>query len=91
MSFVTKFCRVCGAEYEACKTPNTENVFRWRDVACSKECGAEYLKRVLASRSGVNEREVEDIQDIPEMDDGFELEEESDDEESEDYTSEFGE
>lgn len=50
----TKVCRVCGRTYEACHTANTANIFRWRDVACSPECGAEYLRRVLLSRETNN-------------------------------------
>lgn len=46
----TKICKVCGAEYEACRTPNPQQIFRWRDVACCPEHGAIYLKRVLLSR-----------------------------------------
>lgn len=53
MSGKTKICRVCGREYIACKTPNTESVFRWKDVACSRECGAEYLRRVLVARDEI--------------------------------------
>ena len=55
--FIRK-CRVCGAEYEACKTPNPNHVFRWQDVACSPEHGQEYLQRILASRSGSTDVET---------------------------------
>lgn len=47
----TKICKVCGKSYEACRTPNTTGSFRWRDVACSRECGAEYLRRIMMSRA----------------------------------------
>lgn len=50
MAKVTKICRVCGKQYEACHTPNTTGVFRWRDVACSIECGRIYLERIEKSR-----------------------------------------
>lgn len=50
MAKVTKTCRVCGKQYEACHTPNTTGVFRWRDVACSIECGRIYLERIEESR-----------------------------------------
>lgn len=46
-----KICRVCGKSYDACKTPNITGGFRWRDVACSPECGAEYLRRVMEARA----------------------------------------
>ena len=52
MAIGTKVCKVCGKEYEACRTlrPNLNNEFRWQDVACSPEHGAEYLRRVLVAR-----------------------------------------
>lgn len=43
-------CKVCGARYEACRTPNTLGVFRWRDVACCKEHGQIYLESVMEAR-----------------------------------------
>lgn len=50
----TKVCRVCGAKYEACKSIRTGgNVFNWREVACSPECGEKYLRMVEMSRKGV--------------------------------------
>jgi len=47
-----KKCRICGKEYEGCKTAinNYDGVFRWQEVACCPEHGAEYLARVLAAR-----------------------------------------
>lgn len=47
----TAKCRVCGKEYTPCRTIAVNGVFRWQAVACSPECGAEYLKRIEASRS----------------------------------------
>lgn len=48
----TKKCRVCGKEYEACRSIKTgDTVFNWREVACSPECGKVYLQRVMASRT----------------------------------------
>ena len=49
-----KVCRVCGKEYKACHSaaPNVKGEFRWKEVACSPECGEIYLSRVIASRSG---------------------------------------
>lgn len=44
-------CRVCGKEYEPCRTAiKNPNVFHWQEVACSPECGARYLQRVRDSR-----------------------------------------
>lgn len=58
MARVMKTCRVCGKQYEACHTPNTSGVFRWRDVACSRECGSIYLERVMASRKPQNDADA---------------------------------
>lgn len=47
-------CRICGKEYEACRNSKRINgVFRWQDVACCVEHGAEYLAQIRASRAGV--------------------------------------
>lgn len=45
-------CRVCGKEFTPCRTPNPNGMFRWREVACSFECGQEYLQRVMEARLG---------------------------------------
>ena len=48
----TKICRVCGKEYQACTTNRlTPGVFRWKDVACTPECGQEYFRRIMESRN----------------------------------------
>lgn len=52
MSSTFKKCRVCGKEYEACRSANRgDSVFRWREVACSPECGAIYLNQINESRN----------------------------------------
>lgn len=52
MSSTMKKCRVCGKEYEACRSANRgDSVFRWREVACSPECGAIYLNQINESRN----------------------------------------
>lgn len=44
-------CRVCGQPYMGCRSTNVEpGVFRWKEVACSIECGDEYLRRIIESR-----------------------------------------
>lgn len=44
-------CRVCGKAYEPCRTANRNpKVFHWQEVACSPECGAIYLQRIVESR-----------------------------------------
>lgn len=53
MATAVKKCRVCGKSYEACRTmmKGAAGVFRWQEVACSPECGAEYLRRVTEARN----------------------------------------
>ena len=44
-------CRVCGKEYPACHSLRRgDTTFRWQEVACSPECGAEYLRQINISR-----------------------------------------
>lgn len=47
---VTKKCKVCGKEFEACDTPPSAGVYNWRAVCCSPACGTIDLRRQLASR-----------------------------------------
>lgn len=52
MPTTRKTCRVCGKEYEACHTAKRETSgFRWQEVACSPECGSEYLRQVTEARN----------------------------------------
>lgn len=52
MATAIKVCRVCGKEYEACRTlKRVAGVFRWQEVACSPECGSIYLAKIEASRA----------------------------------------
>ncbi len=55
MPTVTKICKVCGKEYPYCKTDRPGGMFRWQDVACSPECGAEYFRLVAISRGELAE------------------------------------
>lgn len=51
MATAIKKCRVCGKPYEACHTiKHIAGVFRWQEVACSKECGSIYLAKIEESR-----------------------------------------
>lgn len=50
MAYAVKKCKVCGKSYEACHTPNPTGMFRWFDVACSRECARIYFERVEAAR-----------------------------------------
>lgn len=47
----TKKCKICGKDYEYCRSmlPDTD-MFRWQDVACCKEHGEQYLRLVLEAR-----------------------------------------
>lgn len=52
MNTALKKCRVCGKEYEPCRsTKSVPGVFHWREVSCSPECGAIYLRQVEESRN----------------------------------------
>lgn len=56
MASAVRTCRVCGKQYEACRSANrTAGVFRWQEVACSPECGSIYLQRINESR-GITEK-----------------------------------
>lgn len=55
MSLVKKPCRICGKLYTPCSYCEHENTaFHWRAVACSRECAAEYFRRVTAARDKKN-------------------------------------
>ena len=52
MALAIKKCRVCGKSYEACRSAKREaGVFHWQEVACSAECGTEYLRMVTEARN----------------------------------------
>lgn len=95
MAKVTKICRVCGKEYEACQTPNLSNTFRWQDVSCSPECGAKYLHAVRVARGEVIEgsksesEEVKAESEVTAYDEDY-LGFDDEDDEDEDYESQFG-
>ena len=62
-----KQCRVCGAEYKPCNNHAPQSgVFRWREVACSPECGAIYLKMIQASRSNIINVETDESETVNE-------------------------
>lgn len=46
----TRKCKVCGCEYEYCKTNRRTNAFRYQDVACCPEHGSIYLANIRISR-----------------------------------------
>lgn len=45
-----RICKVCGKEYEYCKTERP-GIYRWQDVACCPEHAAQYFRRIEASRA----------------------------------------
>ena len=86
----TRICKVCGKEYPYCKTFRPTDSFRWQDVACCAEHGAEYFAQIEAARSGrVPKTEVQPVK----KDDSLKSEKKSDkksgkkieDEKSEDF------
>lgn len=59
MAGAIKKCRVCGKDYEACRSAKrVDGVYRWKDVACSPECGQVYLARILESRKPAVEKPI---------------------------------
>lgn len=77
MPDVRKVCRVCGGEYVACRSLMRTGEFRWQDVACSPECGTEYLRRVMEARKVV-EQEVQTEVDAECVDEECEFADEED-------------
>lgn len=81
MAFGTKKCKVCGAEYEYCRTKyqNTD-IFRYQDVACSPEHGSIYFAKVMASRAKTTNDNVEtESEENDEYDELFEEDFDDDD------------
>lgn len=55
-----KTCRICGKQYEACKSAFDTNVQRWQDIACCIEHGMEYFKQIEESRKATEELAVKE-------------------------------
>ena len=52
MAVATRICKICGSEYEYCRTErNVPNLNRWQDVACCVDHASEYFARVEAARA----------------------------------------
>lgn len=81
MASAMKTCRVCGKAYEACHTVRkVAGVFRWQEVACSRECGSIYLAKVAASRMEIPvQPTVTAIYDMVDDDSDDDIEDEMDD------------
>ena len=60
ITIANKICRVCGKTYPACKdtTRNQRTAFRWREVACSIECGQEYFKQIEEGRGEKKKKNI---------------------------------
>lgn len=68
MAKAIRTCRVCGKKYEACKTfAVPTDIFRWQEVACSPECGSEYLSRVMSARGIKDEKKRSRSKKVVEM------------------------
>lgn len=49
-------CRVCGNLFEPCATCQAHNdMFRWRNFACSRECAEKYISETIAYRNSSKE------------------------------------
>jgi hypothetical protein len=49
-------CRVCKKLFEPCTTCQTHNnMFRWRNFACSRECAEKYIAETIAYRNSSKE------------------------------------
>lgn len=76
----TRKCKVCGREYPYCKTSNSNNIFRFQDVACSPECGSIYFDRIQKSRTSKNPNNTNENKATKENFDKFNDLDECDDE-----------
>lgn len=91
MATAIKKCRVCGKEYEACRTArHIAGVFRWQEVACSPECGSIYLARIEESRSTAEDaplkkEDIKAVEDTEIIDITDEYEDEYFDDELDEY------
>lgn len=49
-------CRVCGKLFEPCATCQAHNdIFRWRNFACSRECAEKYISETIAYRNSLKQ------------------------------------
>lgn len=50
-------CRVCGKLFEPCAFCQSHNdVFRWRNFACSRECATKYINETIAYRKSLKNK-----------------------------------
>ena len=58
----TVSCRVCGKLFVPCnKSSASLGAFNYHSIACSPECGAEYLRRVQAARNQSEQEETAEL------------------------------
>ena len=55
----TAICRVCGKQFVPCnKSSASLGAFNYHSIACSADCGAEYLHRVQEARKQPEQKET---------------------------------
>lgn len=58
----TAVCRVCGKQFVPCnKSSASLGAFNYHGIACSPECGAEYLRRVQEARKQSEQNETTEL------------------------------
>lgn len=58
----TVACRVCGKLFVPCnKSSASLGAFNYHSIACSPECGAEYLRRVQEARKQLEQKETAEL------------------------------
>ena len=56
-------CRVCGKLFTPCAYCQAhEDVFRWRNFACSRECALKYINDTIAYRESLKNKDKENIE-----------------------------
>ena len=52
-------CRVCGKLFTPCAYCQAhEDVFRWRNFACSRECALKYINDTIAYRESLDKKDA---------------------------------
>ena len=58
----TAVCRVCGKQFVPCnKSSASLGAFNYHSIACSSECGVEYLRRVQEARKQSEQNETAEL------------------------------
>ena len=58
----TAVCRVCGKQFVPCnKSSASLGAFNYHSIACSPECGVEYLRRVQEARKQPEQNETAEV------------------------------